>query len=304
MNKTLKIILFTTAMVCVLGFSSLDEKTVGFIMVAFAAGLGAGLAYLLFKDVQKRKTASIVITLLLFFAMRSFLLPYVYAATYESDIQQKFPIYAVIATYYPDQFKEYITKVKQNILEHGSVAKEIAYSTELTDYAMRQSMPFAPIKDVYNFLVANTKFDNQLYSINPMLVLSMETPRRIPDQNSLPVIGKTIPQADLYEISQAKKDLIVAGSKNRTSPVTITDSEMKQMKQDAHQILSDLNQQYGKPAVDDTFLSGAPFADPVKSAQIMISFQEKIVALGEVRGGLLYKEIVALSTHEGKKKPQ
>jgi hypothetical protein len=302
MKNNLAIIFLPIIMIGIMGFSSLDGRTIGAIMGVLAGVIGAGIAYILFKNDKHRRTASGIFFILLFFLMKDYLSPYYYAATYESDIKNRYPIYDVIAKYYPKEFNDYIDLMKKNILAKGSLNNEINYSANLVNHAVQESIPFASTKSIYNYLKITLKFEKNLYLIDPMLVIAIEYPGRVPSQYSLGMVSKSISEDDIKEKMEAGKEVIESGSANKT-PIHVSDEEAKEAAEDIQQIISTLNEKYGKQLVDETFSSSnTPFSDPKKSAEITISLSEDILAKGEERGGLLFKILYLLSLEDGRKK--
>lgn len=301
MKKYFLFMLFAIAVLFLMGFSSVDGKTSGAIIGAIAGAIGAGISYFLFKDEKSRSLATTVIFLAIFFGTKNFLLPYYYAATLDSDLKHKYPIYSTIATYYPKEYNEFLEKMKKNTIENGSLENEIRYSATLANYATEKSIPFASAKNIYNYLNINYQFEKKLYSINPILVLAIESPTRVPSQHSLSSILRSIPESDLTKVLQAKAELIESGSKDR-KPINFSDAEIERTTESIKQILASLTEKYGEETVNDTFTATTPFKNQTQSAQVMLSFYELILAKGEEEGGLVFKILYLLGLDDQKEK--
>lgn len=271
-----------------MGFTSLDNRTTGAIIGAIAGAIGGGLSYLLFKNEKSRSWATVIIFLAIFFVTKNYLMPYYYAATLDSDLKQKYPMYSIIATYYPKEYNEFLERMKKNMIEHGGLDNEIYSSATLANYATEKSIPFASTKDIYNYLTIYYQFEKKLYSINPILVLAIEFPTRVPSQYSLSSILNSIPENDIIGIMQAKAKLIESGSKDKT-PTKFSDAETERATENFKQIMTSLTDKYGEEIVNDTFTATTPLKNPTQSAQLMLSFYELILAKGEEDGGLLFK---------------
>ncbi len=283
-----------------MGFSSLDNRTTGAIIGAIAGLTGSGLSYFLFKDKKDWRLATGIIFIAIFFATKNYLMPYYYAATLDSDLKQKYPMYSTIATYYPKEYNEFLERMKKIIIEHGSLDNEVSYSATLSNYAAEKSIPFASTHDIYNYLKINYQVEKKLYSTNPILVLAMEFPTRLPSQYSLSSTLSSIPESDIMEIMQAKTKLIESGSKDRTL-IKFSDAEIKRATEGIKQIMVSLTEKYGEGAINDTFTATTPIKDPTQSAQVMLSFYELILAKGEEESGLLFKILYMLSLDKTKK---
>ena len=300
MKRYLLFVFFTITSLLLMGFSSLDNRTTGTIIGAIAGAIGGGLSYFLFKDEKNRRLATVVIFIAILFGTKNYLMPYYYAATLDSDIKQKYPLYSTIATYYPTEYSEFLERMKNNIIKHGGLGNEISSSATLVNYAIEKSLSFASVKDIYNYLKTNYQFEKKLYSINPIFVLAIESPARVPSKYSLSLILSSIPESDINEIMKAKAKLIESGSKDR-APIKLSDAEIERATESIQQIMTSLVEKYGKEAVNDTFTGTTPFKDPILSAQITLSFYELLLAKSEEEGGLLFKILYMPSLDTQKK---
>lgn len=301
MKTHLYIVFFILTLLSLMGFVITDNVTMGAVIGAIAGLIGSCISYYLFKNEKHRRTATTIIFLAIFFGTKNFIMPYYDAATLDASLKEKYPIYSIISTYYPTEYNEFIAQMKKNILNHDSLDNEINYSAVLINYATQKSIPFASPKTIYNYLQVNYQNEKKLYDINPMLVLALEFPGRVSGQYSLASTAQSIPDDELNKIIQAKAQLIESGSKDRT-PIKFTDPEIAQATQTIQQIMTSLTEKYGKNVVDDTFSSSAPFKYPDKSAKLMLSFYELILAQGEQNGGLLFKMLYMVGTENEKDK--
>lgn len=276
----------------------MDERLMGAIVGVIAGLLAAGIVYVFFRKNKYKNFITGLFFGILFFSIKIYILPYYYAATYESTIRNKYPIYEVIAKYYPKEFNQYITQERKNILENGSLSNGIQYSAELVNNAILKSIPFASPESIYNYVKITLKMEKKMYLINPAWVISLEFPGR-DNRYTLSSIVNSISENDIKERMQAEKDLIESGSKNRM-PIKLTDEESNAISQDLIDLLTNLKKQYGEEEVANTF-SNAPFIDEQKSAQIIISFYEDILEKGEQRGGWIVKALYLLSLSADKK---
>lgn len=289
MKRYLFFSFFAVIILFLMGFGSLDNKTVGAI-VGFVAGLmGGGISYFLCKNEKQRNYISGIIFVIVFFFTKNYLVPYYYVLTLDADIKQKYPFYSTIATYYPAEYNEFLKEMKKDILNgDADQSSEVRLSNTLVNYAIQQSVPYASVKVIYNNIKIRYQVEKKLYSINPILVLVLESPARLATQYSISSLVASIPQNDLNEIMNANAKMIESGSKDR-KPIKMLDDEIKKATETFQEMIDSLIKTYGIDAVRDTFLSTAPFKEPEKSAQIMLSFDELLLAKGQEEGGLLFK---------------
>lgn len=297
MKRYLLSLLIAITLLSLMGFTSMDNRAVGAIIGGIAGAVAGGLASFLFKDKKNEKyrgTFTTIIVISVFFSTKNFLMPYYYAATFDSDLKQKYPMYSTIATYYPKDYSSFLAQAKDSVINNDSLNNQINYSAALVNYVVGKSLPFAPAKEVYNYLKTQYEIEKNLYNTNPILVLALEAPTRIPSQYPLSSLLNTIPEKDINILMEAKARIIESGSKDQTR-IRLSDAEVERGSESINQLITTLKGKYGDEAVNDTFILTTPFKDPMQSAQITLSFYELILAKGEEDGALLFKVLYALT---------
>lgn len=294
MKRVIALIVFFITMLGIMGFTFPEGRGMGALVGALSGALGSLLAFVLVKDEKTRNTAATILFFGIFFGVKFYILPYYYAETFEYRIKEKYPIYAVIAQYYPKKFNEYVDWVKDGYHKEQSVslADDAQVSGQLVNYAFMQSIPYASDNSVFDYLVETIQLYKKLYSINPGLILVLEFPGRKGALVTFDDLASKLTDDELIEIMKVKKDVIESGNKN-IKQAMVFNKEMAE--EDFAVILKGLIDKYGSDSVNNTFIDvSKSFTNSVKSAQIAIGFYEDIEKLGEKKAANLLRYILTI----------
>lgn len=254
---------------------------------AIAGAAGSAIAYACFKNDKTKKIASATIFFVIFIGTKYFLVPYYQAATLDSTLKE-YPLYNVIATYYPKEYNTYLEQMKKNAVENGSVENRVGYSTTLIDFATAKSLPNAASKDIFNYLKANYELEKKLYAENPLFVIAIEFPDRMEDKKILSSLISAMPEENSLEVMKTQARLIESGS-NASTPLKLSAEEIKKGMANIQAIMIELKNKYGDEPLIDTFVNTTVIKDPEKSAEIILDFYERLLATGEESASLMYR---------------
>jgi hypothetical protein len=295
MSKSLAIVILgiaTLAMIVIIAGSSLEIKDAGAIMSALGGLVGVEIAYLFFNDKKKRGMAAGVLFITFYFTMKLLLLPYYYVATFEADLRKAYPLLNVIAENYPVEFNQYIKASRQYILEKGGRYNDMLLSSQLINMAVAKAIPYASNESTYKLLTVLINTYKKLYALNPMYVLLLEFPDRSPDKVMFDKLESVLTQADINQLMEAKKEIIISGLDNQGRKIQLTDPKFAAAKEVLNRIMIMLDNQYGEKIFKDTFVTKTPgFIDPSQSGDLIITMYEQIAAQGEDQGGLVFKTL-------------
>jgi hypothetical protein len=248
------------------------------------------LAGMIFKNRIVTFSLTIFIMAAAIFIVRDYGVPHYYAYTFASSIRDSSPLVDFIASNSPDDFNNYVAKVKQNIL-HNQDPQEVYLDTNMfINLELRKQIPNATNESIYNYLSACVEMDKNLYKINPSLVLYIEYPEKFLNKIDLSSIYQTIDPVVLNNLVDAKQRIIKSGFLDNMPKMSLS------QRMDANlmfaNIMSGLSLQYGRRNMLGAFANpDDPSVNQQVAAQIIISYYEDILSKGKDNAGMIYKSL-------------
>lgn len=268
--------------------------TLEFVLICASLGiLSVAIFYffanLLIKNEWILKILSVILFLVIFYAAKTFLIPYYQAFTFEEKIKKNYPIYNLIANIDPNDFNIYISKVKQNILSKGNPNNEIFYAHQLVDSVFEKKILNASNKSIYNFVKIQQQLNQELVKTNPTLLLFKEFPdnfRKLVDLNHLSIlISKDLLSA---------KEAVIRSAIENPQPL-LTETEKSTATKLITEILNVMEKQYGTDLVNKTFYRPEdPSLNRAIEAELIVAFYNAVLSKGEENTGLIIKTLVML----------
>ena len=255
----------------------------------------AAICIAFFRHYKKTRHHAIImssgIVVLSLLALNMYVMPYYYAATYESTIREKYPVFDLIAEHSPHEFHAYIAKVKHNLLKRDNENNDIFYTAELLDSQFLKYAPFATNGSLYQFLKTELSADKKLYQIDPKLVLIMEFPEKFKNVANPSVLSKRLDDQAVEDLLNAKEDVIRSAIEDKQP--SLTKNEMRDAMAMITAITDNLLKKYDAKTIRAAFNTPAdPAVDKKIAAEVLISYYEEILAKGEKNAGLILKASV------------
>lgn len=246
------------------------------------------------KDLGRILLAAILISI--FFITQQYLLPYYYASTIQQRILKQYPLMVLISLKSPVEFKEYIDKVKANIMKRGDKTNEYYYSANLINTEFSKYAAKASNESLYRFLGSEIRLYKGLYRRNPSYILYIEFPQKFRASFNLENLNKALSIKDVKALEKAKEAVITSGLDNK-SIMAFSDAQQSQASSTLNQIISSLNKQYGHNLVFNSLTTPDKAELSQKlTAEIIISYYERIYAEGPQRAGDILRIIFATHT--------
>lgn len=267
------------------------------MMTLFNVGVGIGFAILAlipFLFMKKRWHFLSIFAITIGFGLVGYMLSknYIYPKYLGWEFEQqmrKQPLFALIEKHHPQEFKEFIEKVKVSLNRHEGLDKIAAYSTDLTNRIFYQHLQTAPDGAIYQYLKSTLDLYRYLFVADPRAVVKLES-----GDDSIPV---DLPafweekafQSLLNQVLQAKQK-VIEESINTPATVPTEDATTPIL----NTILDELIGKYGKDVVRSVFTPTSAKIPPKLAAAVIIDFYAGIVGAGEEKAGIVMRRIASL----------
>ncbi|VEG90485.1 hypothetical protein [Legionella spiritensis] len=219
-------------------------------------------------------------------------IPYYQAWVFESDVKKNTPLFALLAEKSPADFKQYVVRVKKDII-HNHSRNVISLTSEFVNSEVMKCAVFSSNEALYNQAESTVRYYKTLYEMNPTLVLASEFPNRFNDTN----INRLLVNASKKQIKNllhAKENIIRSALRSPQSPLSKNDLAHAQFLLNG--IFDRLTKKYGAQSVEMTFQQPDNASlDKKQAAEIIIQFYQSLLSQDKKGAGIIIKYIAGLS---------
>jgi hypothetical protein len=259
-----------------------------FLIYLATVGIGllaAALFYLLSKSKATAVMGGMVVLVFAVAIAQEYISPGYRLENLELSIKKQDNFLNLVAEREPEEFKNYVAKVRNNIVTKGSPKNEIYYTSELINGLLIKYGPKASNDSLNDFLEANIAVDQALIKIDPTLVLTMEFPAKFQGKTDPSMVGIT---SETKRLLHAKIAVIVSAMQDPQPDVT--EEDVKRAATMVNDIIEELAKQYTAPTIIATLQSpDAPDLDKKTAAEIILSLYENIKSKGKSDAALIIK---------------
>lgn len=270
-------------------------------MGAFNLLVGASVSVMIllmicFAKNKWQKIALVVVALFGFggsaYLSQHYLHPRYLSWKFTSDIKKQ-PLFALIAKTHPQEFNQFITKVKKSF-EKKALQDVPIYSNELVNKIFNQHLQFAPDESIFVYLKATLDFYRYLYTQDPKAVVKLENPQSMLSLDLSHLWQDKTFQGFLNQVLETKKKVIEASIKTPVHPVG---DEAPQL---IEQVLGELVLKVGEPMVKLLFNNAQVDVSAQLIAPLIIEFYAGIVSTGQEKAGKIMRHIASLKVKSQK----
>lgn len=207
----------------------------------------------------------------------------------ENSIRNESSLMTLIAQNSPQEFAIYIDQVKQNRLANHNSDNEAILANDLIRNQFHKFLPAASNDSIFNYLMTILNIYKKLYVEHPNSVLYLEFSDKFKDELANDKSINDI--SGSASLTKAIQEVIETGIKNK-NPTVLTNTDEVNASTMTNTILSELATQFGNGVVSNTLNNPTdPELDKKISAEIIITFYEKVLDQGKENAGLIMKYI-------------
>jgi hypothetical protein len=213
---------------------------------------------------------------------------------FEQDIKKQ-PLFNLIEKTNPQEYNQFIIKVKKSLRKKEDLNLIAIYSSQLMDRIFYQHLQHAPDESIFLNLKATLDLYRYLNTQNPQVIIKFES-----GSTSTPIDFNTLWEDKTFQmllnhLLETKRLIIETAIK---TPVTTPEPNATTL-MDA--VLNQLTVKFGEEFMRLVFSQTLVNVPPNMAANLIISFYSEIVASGKENAGIIMRHIAQIKTKEMEK---
>ncbi len=206
---------------------------------------------------------------------------------FEHEVKKQ-PLFALISQKYPNEFQEYIQKVKSTLRSNAQLTLISGYSSELVNKIFYKSLSTAPDEYVVLYLKSTIDLYHYLNGQDPKAVIKLENGGDAIDYDLTALYETKHFQNRLTHLLDTKRYVIEAAIKTPAAPPQAVVGEPL-----LKGVMAEISEKYGENNVRMAFTN--PKDIPAnEAAKIIIGFYTTILGAGNENAGNIMRYIASL----------
>lgn len=204
---------------------------------------------------------------------------------FEKVVQSQ-PVFILIAQNHPQQYQDYINKIKYSFKKSEDIAIVSGYTAELLNRIFNEHLEKAPDDAIDLYLKSTLELYRYLYTKMPQAIVVLETGSRAQSVDLKELSQDLTFETLLGRLLDTKKLIIQESIK---SPVSSHQSE--KAREALEKIYDNLSKKFGPEIIRNVFVPSDIPVPPRISSLVILEFYSEIIATGKETAGDIMRYI-------------